>query len=55
MYMSIYIQEHRGPEPSYPNRGDIPLPGGTLLLLVAFLYIKQASRVLHAMGPNEQV
>ena len=25
IYTYIYIWEHRGPEPSYPNQGDIPV------------------------------
>ena len=29
IYIYIYIQERGGPEPSYPNQGDIPGPGGT--------------------------
>ena len=42
-YISIYIQEHRGPEHSYPNRGGIR-GSGCIFFDFGGLFIEKTAR-----------
>ena len=55
IYIYIYIYGTPGLGASRRPVDEIPVPGGTFLILAAFLYMKRSWAVFESIGFNEQV